>query len=199
MNHFRWFLLLFATVWAVGQTSQLSKLPNGPEALVRSLYQQVVARHPTGLPRGADRKVFAPYLSMALLHRIDLADDCARDWVRQDQERMLGKDQVPEKAPFGWAESGLFSGAYERTEPLTFQIERTESEEDGSIRVYVSLSGGAPNEKSWIWEVAARVARENGGYAIDDVIYLKDEERNTEDRLSEVLANGCDGTHWVGQ
>ena len=33
---------------------------------------------------------------------------------------------------------------------------------------------------------------------IDDVIFLKDKDIDTESRLSEILAKGCDGPHWVG-
>jgi hypothetical protein len=195
MNHLRCFLL-FATVWAVGQTAQLSRLPNDPEALVRSLYQQVVARHPTGLPRGADMKILSPYLSQQLLHRMDLADDCARDWVRQDQERMLSKDQVPEKTPFGWAESGLFSGASERTEPDVFLIERTEAEKDGSIRVYVKFTLSSPPSETW--EVATVLVRENGHSVVDDVIYMTANSDPADVWLSKILSDGCDGPRWVG-
>ena len=111
-------LVLLFSVCALGQTLQQGRpdgLPKQPAALVRSLYREVVARHPTGLPRGADMNVFAPYLSKRLLHRIALANACARDWTRQDQKRMSMGDQIPEKAPFGWAESGIFSGAAIRT------------------------------------------------------------------------------------
>jgi hypothetical protein len=200
MNLLRYIVLLqFATILAIGQAVRQGNppsLPSEPEALVRSLYQQVVARHPTGLPRGADMKVFAPYLSKSLLHRIGLADACARDWVRQDQERMLTNNQVPEKAPFGWAESGLFSGADERTGPNAFVIEKTESKKDGSIQVYVRLMLSSPPPE--IWEVAAVLVEENEHPVIDDVIYLKGGESDTEYRLSEVLVKGCNGPRWVG-
>jgi len=72
---------------------------------------------------------------------------------------MSMKNQVPEKVPFGWAESGIFSGADERTEPDTFVIERTESEKDGSIRVYVRLALSSPPTEVW------KVAIVLGGWA----------------------------------
>ena len=109
---------------------------------------------------------------------------------------MLMKNQAPEKAPFGWAESGLFSGADERTEPNAFAIERTESEKDGSFRVYVRLTLSSPPPE--IWEVAAVLVRENGHLALADVIYLKDHWMKSDLRLSEVLATGCNGPHWLG-
>ena len=50
MNCLRCILLLqFATILALGQSARDSKptsLPNQPEALVRSLYTEVIARHP---------------------------------------------------------------------------------------------------------------------------------------------------------
>src|ERR1700722_8027774 len=185
---------LFA-VCAFGQTAQLSRpynLPRQPNALVQSLYRQVVARHPSGIPRGADMNVFAPYLGKSLLHRIDLARECARDWARQDQKRMLMNGQVPEKAPFGWAESGLFSGADERTEPDGFKIERTESEKEGSIHVYVRLTLNSPPRESW--EVAAVLVKENRHLVLDDVIYLQDKSNAHNESLSKLLSDGCDGS-----
>jgi hypothetical protein len=105
-------------------------------------------------------------------------------------------NQVPEKAPFGWAESGLFSGADERTAPDAFIIERTESETDGSIRVYVRLRLNSPPPE--FWEVAAVLVREDGHLVVDDAIYPKENREGSDWRLSEILAKGCDGPHWVG-
>src|SRR5208337_3604046 len=106
MNLLRLLLLLqLSTPLALGQVAGNSKpasLPNQPEALVRSLYTDVVARHPLGISIGADNmKVFAPYLSKALLHRIDLAMACDDDWDRQNTD--------PSAKPPG-LESGLFTG-----------------------------------------------------------------------------------------
>jgi hypothetical protein len=185
-------LLQLGVVCAQGQAAQHTRLPKQPDALVQSLYSQVVARHPSGIPYGADKRIFSPYLSESLLHKIDLATACSRDWVRQNQGRIL-------KGPFGWAESGLFSGANERTDPLAFQIERTELEKDGSYLVYVRLSGGAPPDKPWTWEVAVKVVKKNEHPVVDDVIYLKDKDQDVEYRLSESLGYGCGGPRWVGR
>ena len=189
-------LLLLLTPLALGQAAHQTDPvdpASGPEALVRSLFTQVVVRHPTGIPYGADMKVFTPYLSKTLLHRIDLAIACGKDWYRQHPGPTL-------KPPFAWLESGLFSGQDERTEPNAFVTEKTEPEKDGSfrVRVYVKLNGGTPPEKPWVWQVAAVVVRENGHFVIDDVIYLKDKYNPVDSRLSEVLSGGCDGPRWVG-
>lgn len=173
-------------------------LPNQPEALVRSLYRQVVSRRPVGIPWGADWKAFAPYFSKTLLHRIDLAVACGDDWDRQDQKRMLIKGEVIEKPPLAWLELGIFSGGDDEEELRAFQIERTESEKGGSLRVYVRLTWGWPPEKPWISHVAVVLLRDGGRLAVEDVIYLKDNDIDAEYRLSTALSDGCDGPHWVG-
>jgi hypothetical protein len=89
---------------------------------------------------------------------------------------------------------GLFSGDEELSEPSSFRIERTESNRDGSFRVYVQLTESAPNEKPWSWNVAIQVAVEEKGPVIDDVVYLRGAEVRTEYRLSELLTEGCDGS-----
>src|SRR5271157_5117088 len=124
-------LLEFAATLAFGQVADQSKSrsdPMQPEALVRSLYTEVVARHPHDIPNGVEMKVFAPYLSKALIHRIDLAKACSNDWDRQNPEPEL-KSKIA-------SSYGLFSGEAGRAEPRAFQIKRTESEKDGSIPVY---------------------------------------------------------------
>jgi hypothetical protein len=186
--------LIFATALVLGQLGDQSKpsaLPNEPKTLVKSLYTQVVARHPVGLPKGADMEFFAPYLSNTLLHRIDLVDACGADWYRQNPDPSLKPD-------IGWLELGLFSGGEEETTPSTFIIERAQSEKDGSIRVYVKLTYEEPHAKPFIWHVAAIVLRQNDHYVVDDVIYLKEPWENAGGRLSARLSANCDGPHWVG-
>lgn len=188
------FVLWLATLSAPAHTarqSEVAGVQSEPEAFVRTLYTQVVARHPLGIPEGADMKVFAPYLSKALRHRVDLARACLDDFVRQHPDPNL-------KPPFGWIESGLFSGDDEQASPRDFVLERTQPERDGSLRVYVKLTWEVPHAPIWIWRVAVVLVRENGRLAVDDVIYLKDEHRLKETRLSRYLSTGCDGSHWVG-
>ena len=194
MNLLRFICFLqFATTLALGQPTQESGLPSlrsQPEALVRSLYTEVVARHPIGIPQEADMKIFTPYLSKVLLHRIDLFQACYADWLRQNPDPNT-------KHPFGVFESGLFSGADARSEVQAFQIERTQSKEDGSFRVIVSLTYDDPPGHPETWRVATVVVRESGHFVIDDVIYLKDENIHVESRLSAGLSNQCNGPHWV--
>jgi hypothetical protein len=147
-------------------------------------------------------RILAPFLSKTLLHRIDLARACEHDYFRQNRGRYA-------KAPIAWLEAGLFSGSDERTDPTAFAIERTESEKDGPVHVYVRLKWWQTSDNSadiyyatpnrpYIWQVAAIVVRENGHFVVDDVIYLKDKDYDTESRLSELLSKGCEGPRWVG-
>jgi len=135
--------------------------------------------------------IFAPYLSKALLHRIDQTAACEADWFRQHPE-------TEEKPDFGWLELGMFSGDEEMAEPSAFQIERTQAEKDGSFHVYVKLTHEESRKRPWTWRVAAIVRREDGGYIVDDLIYLKDKNEPSDVWLSKILADGCDGSRWVG-
>jgi hypothetical protein len=193
MNLLQFLLLLqIATPLALGQAAHWTE-PAGPadqpEALVRSVYNEVVALHPLGVPGGAAFEVFKPNLSKMLLHRIDINIACQNDWDRQNP----GPNSKP---PF--LEFGLFSGDAERAEPRTFQIERVKAEKDGSIRVYVRLTHEEPGASPWTWQVSTVLVRENGHFVVDDVIYLKDKPRDVDVRLSEYLSQGCEGPHWVG-
>jgi hypothetical protein len=193
----RWmsFLLLqlsvISTFVQADEKAQSVRITSHPAALVQSLYHQVIARHPLGLPSGKNREVFTPFLSRGLLRKITMAHSCQNDWVHQNQGKMV-------KEPFAWGETGLFSGDEELSEPSSFRIERTESNRDGSFRVYVQLTESVSNEKPWSWNVAVQVKMEENRPVIDDVVYLKGAEVDTEHRLSELLTEGCDGAHWVG-
>ena len=192
-------LLLFATTTALGQLGHKSNPPSAPKepgAVVRSLYNEVVARHPVGIPKDADMKAFAPYLSKSLLHRIDLASTCEADYYRRHQNSNL-------KPNIEWLEFGLFSGGMENAGPHGFHVLETEPEKNGSFRVIVELFiifGMPANPDPSVWHVAAIVVREDGKFVVNDVIFLKDYSTlEPEFRLSEILASGCDGGRWVGR
>jgi hypothetical protein len=166
-------------------------LSNQAELSVRRLYQHLVSRPIGGIPTIERMKSLSPYLSDSLLNRITQARACGDDWFRLHPQNDI-------KAPLAWLEFGLFSGANDRSGPHTFQIGKAKSQEDSSIRVQVRLTEGIPPEKPWTWEVAAIVIREDGRFVINDVVFLKDKDVDTETRLSEILKRGCDGSHWVG-
>lgn len=166
-------------------------LSNQAELPVRSLYQELVSRPIGGIPTIERMKSLSPYLSDSLLNRIAQARACGDDWFRQHPRNDT-------KAPLAWLEFGLFSGADDRSGPHTFQIEESQSEKDSSIRVNVRLTEGVPPEKPWAWQVAAIVIHEHGRFVVNDVVFLKDTDVDTESRLSDILQRGCDGSHWVG-
>jgi hypothetical protein len=174
----------------IPQKHRGTELSSQVEIPIRRLYRQLVSRPIVGIPTTKRMKTISPYLSNSLDRKITRARACGEDWFRQHP-----KNDV--KAPLDWLESGLFSGANDRAGPFAFQIEKTESQDDGSFRVYMNLKGGTP-ENAWTWPVAVVVVRENGQFKVDDVIYLKDKDLDTESRLSELLARGCDGSRWVG-
>jgi hypothetical protein len=150
-----------------------------------------VSRPIGGLPTPKEIKPISPYLSSSLLHRIAQARACGHDYFRLHPEKKV-------KPPLAWGEFGLFSGADDRSGPDTFQIEKMESDNDGTFRAYVRLTEGIPPEKPWMWRVAAFVISENKHFVIDDVVFLRDKHIDHENRLSEILTSGCDGPRWVG-
>jgi hypothetical protein len=184
------FLLLLLTVSACDQTVPQGKpsvQTTQTEAMVTSFYKDVVARQP--IAEMGDPKVFGPYFSKGLLHRFDDNTACFADWYRKNPG-------TTDKPPFGHLEMGIYSGPYEESHPQTFLIEKTESREDGSSRVYLKLTHAEPTFKPW--HVAVVVVRENGRPVVDDVIYLRDNDHPDEERLSLVLLADCKGPRWDG-
>lgn len=178
-------LLPLLTVPAWGQALQQGKPsapPDRPDAMVDSLYKEVVARHPLGVP---DLNVFGPYLSKKMLHRFDLARACFDGWRRENPDPNL-------KPPSLFIEYGFFSGDSEESEPQTFRIEDTESRKDGSYRVRVKLTWADASNKL-AWHVVAVVVQENGRPVVGDMLYLKDNDRDVGWRLSKLLTQGCKG------
>ena len=187
----RWYVPVFllATSLGYGQGPQRHgqvELPIQAEIPVRGLYRQLVSHPIVGIPTPKRMKVLSPYLSSSLIHGINQARACRDDWFRLHPKN-------DEKAPSTWFEFGLFSGYDDRGDPRTFRIDKTESEEDGSFRVYVRLTEG-PQEKPWNWQVAVVVMSEDGKFVINDVIFSRDKDVETESRLSELLTRGCDGS-----
>jgi hypothetical protein len=163
-----------------------------PEPMVNSLYQQVLVHRPVGIPWGLNEKIFAPYLSNALLRKMKVAVACGEDWTRQNPPPPILK------APMGWLELGTFSGGDDEGELHGFEIERTQANPDGSFRVYLKLTWGVPPENPWVSHVSPVVVWEDGAFVVDDVIYLKDEGQTEDRSLSQALSGGCEGRRWVG-
>jgi hypothetical protein len=185
--------MLFAATLALGQfvpTTQSPSPLDAPRTMVGALYHEVVIHHPYSLLDGANMKIFSPYLSKSLLQKIQSARACSRDWFRQNQGKAV-------RAPFAWSAFGIFSGRNERDSPGAFQIEQAQAEKGGYVRVDVSLtymSADGPGS----WRVAVIVVREDTRLVVEDVVYLKDEPGDVEEKLSNILSQGCDGARWVG-
>jgi hypothetical protein len=191
-NHF--IFLPFLAVLAIGQPGCLSKSANTsdePESVVRGLYKEVVNRHPIGIPEGEDMKTLLPYLSKGLLHKMDEAQGCFDDFSRREH-------QDPTMKPsFNWLEAGLFSGFNERISPRIFQIEKIEKK-NGSFHIYVKLSWKEPDAPEESWRVVAIVVQEKDRYVVDDVLFPKEKESQSDYALSLYLSAGCKGPRWVG-
>jgi len=184
-------LFQFGAVCALAQVTPEGITPKAsePEAVVRSLYREIVARHPVGVPHGEDREQIYPYLSKNLIRRFDVNQACVRDYLRQNYE-------PHSKPPFDWIDLGLFSGMNEEALPVSFHLDRTQPLKDGAFRVYLRLNYGQPS--SLIWHVVAVVVPENGRFVVDDVILQKDATGDGVLSVSQILTHGCDGSRWVG-
>ncbi|MBB5061477.1 hypothetical protein HDF16_006213 [Granulicella aggregans] len=185
-------LLLLAIVSTSGSkahTSKPSASVDGPERTVKGLYGKVLVRAPSGLLDGANRRIFAPYLSRSLLLKMGTARICAQDWFRQNRGQMI-------KAPFAWSEAGMFTGGNERTYPGTFRIESTQAEKDGSFHVTVSFTYRA-SDGPGSWRVVDTVVREDGRFVVDEVAFPSERSEGAY-TLSQTLSEGCKGPRWVG-
>jgi len=117
-----------------------------------------------------------------LLHSFDVEDACLDRWRRANPDPNLKPD-------VGLLEFGVFSGGVDDTEPQAFQIEKVEPGNDGSFRVHVKLTHSEDLYKQ-TWNVVAVVIIENGRPVVDDVLYLKQNDRD-EARLSAILTQDC--------
>lgn len=172
---------------------------SSPDSVVRELYKEVVVRKPLGIPKGADRAALSAFLSKGFLRRLDEAQACEDDYLRQN-----GSEGG--KPAFGWLETGIFSGSNERGLPAAAVVERTQRQKDGSSYVYVRLTykesfethGKPPNPaNTFHWDVAAVVISESGKFFVNDVLFFKDDSNTIESRVSDSFL-GCDGSRWVG-
>ena len=96
----------------------------------------------------------------------------------------------------------LFTGI--GNSPISFQVEKTVPQKDGSLRVFVKLTFKLPKYPPWSQRVAAVMTQESGQFLVDDVIYINDsvwddpKDEPADRRLSGYLSAGCDGASWSG-
>jgi hypothetical protein len=91
----------------------------------------------------------------------------------------------------------MFTGANERTSPGTFRVENTTAERDGSFQILVSFTY-LPQDGSGAWLVVDTLVREDGRFVVNEVTFPKEGTEKTDWTLSQMLSEGCAGTHWVG-
>jgi len=170
------------------------------QSVVMNLYKQIVLRKPLGIGSKADRQAISPFLSRGLIARFNAAEACEKDYFRQYPDPNL-------KPQFAWLEMGLFSGGNEKAIPSHAVVQRTKIQPDGSYRLHVQLTykesfetyGRTPDPaNTFKWTVIARVIRDGSRFAVDDILYLNEDTKRVESRLSEFLSLGCENGKWVG-
>ena len=170
------------------------------QIVVMNLYKQIVLRKPLGIGSEADRRTVTPFLSPGLIARFNDAEACEKDYFRQYPDPNL-------KPKFAWLEMGLFSGGNEEAIPSDAIVQHTKIQQDGSYRVRVQLTYRESFEtydrtpdpaNTFKWTVVASVIRDEGRFAVDDILYLNEDTKRIESRLSQVLSFGCEDGKWVG-
>ena len=197
----------------IGGAERLSGLPNLLDqplvsTPVTDLYEQVVARHPIGIPTGADKTALWPFLSRRLTRQLESAQACQGDYFRQHPNPGMG----PKPA---WLNSGIFTGDGKRAAPFFINTGGKEAQKDGSYRVSMEaversnsgtndyiIAGGIRAyrvEPNGEWLIEATVVPEKGRFVVDDLrIFDGDSPYGPSRLLSESFA-GCDGDHWTGE
>jgi hypothetical protein len=192
---------------STGRSERLSDLPAlldqpAVTGAVEKLYEEIVAHHPIGIPTSAQIAVIRPFLSNRLAERLQTAQACQDDYIRQ-HPTPSGNSKP------GWLKSGLFSGEGSHASPIYAGVTRKEKQNDGSFRVYVDLKPGEGRidlghgrrafHGGYSWgQVEARVISENGQFVVDDVRIF---ERFPAEGPSHLLSDsfiGCNGSHWTG-
>jgi hypothetical protein len=173
---------------------------NQPAELAQKLYADVIAHPTSDIPSGDDWNIFAPFLSKSLLRDIDIYKACIAD-----EERHYAALNGPPVKLASLAESGIFSGSDEAGAPGTAQVESSQAQKDGTVRVTVKL--GLPQDHTE-WRVIDLFVNEDGRFVLEDVVFpgefytkgIKDDRPLGPDRyLSQELTGFCKGgTHWVG-
>ncbi len=168
---------------------------------VEKLYEEIVARHPIGIPTRAEMAVIQPFLSHRLADQLRTAQACYDDYRRQHlTSRGISRP--------GWLKSGLFSGEGSHASPVYALVHRKEKQDDGSFLVYADLEpaeaiidrrhGPRAFHGGYTWEVKVHVISENGQFVVDDVRFFSQFPAEGPSRLLSESFSGCDGPRWIG-
>jgi hypothetical protein len=189
-----------------GSSERLSDLPtllDQPVVTggVQKLYSEIVARHPIGIPAGAEMSAIRPYLSKRLADQLQTAQACQDDYSRQ-------RPTASGTSKPGWFRSGLFSGEGSHASPIDAIVDRKEKQNDGSFAVYVDLEpvdalidlghGRRAFHGGYTWRVEARVISEKAQFVVDDVRIFDHFPAEGPFHLLSDSFTGCDGSHWTG-
>jgi hypothetical protein len=169
---------------------------------VGQLYDQIVARHPIGIPVGAGTAAIRPFLSKRLVEQLQTAKACEDDYLRQHHQTTNG---TPKPA---WLKSGLFSGDGSRALPASAWPVREGLQKDGSFLVSVNLFAqaidlgnglrGGAYSSAGTWRVSVRVVSEDGKFVVDDVRLFDGPTTDGPSRLLSDSFAGCNGSRWTG-
>jgi hypothetical protein len=138
-----------------------------------------------------------PYLSSRLLRVLDEASACQSDWQRQQPKDSTSKPPFVDCCIFASSPEGV---------PTAFELGSVEVLEPGQYKVFIDFTyteGPATYAdrtiplESWQWRDALIVIDEDGRYAIDDFLFLRDVPRSPPLLLSKSFS-GCRGSRWIG-
>jgi len=170
-----------------------------PSAVVRSLYREVVVRHPLGVPSGEDAAALEPFLSEDLRRLFGEALRCEGDYYGSH----AGSDEKP---PFPWLEDGLFSGPNEMALPAEFEIEGTKSSANDQFEVVIRFTyketfetyGRPPDPRNnFDWRGVVSVRCEEGECRVDD-FRVRSAGADEGPSLRELFRNCVEG-RWTGE
>ena len=166
------FLALVLTACAGSTASHASDpcVGNEPARVVCGFYRAYLEVQPIGLPNHEQEKALAPYLSPALVARMDGA--------RRYQEA-FETEHPNEKPPF--VDGSLFTSMYEGFD--RFEIVQVEEMHEDGARVTVRFG----YEDAPPWEDIVILTR-GERYAIDDIVFLGAGQFNPAHRLTEALS-----------
>ncbi len=175
----RWLLLWMALAQASGST---------PEAFVTRFYAVYIKEHSSGLfLEGNAQRVLRPLLSKRLRRQLDDAVACQADWVRQQPKG------TTDKPPF--VDCCLFASDLDGM-PTSFKLGPTKVLRDGGYQITVDF---VRKERADLIKGrnAVVVIKEDGRFAVDDLVYEPDTASTDTGRLSNSFQE-CRGRRWIG-
>jgi hypothetical protein len=182
------FILTAATTIALCLLLSAQTPASTPQALVTRFYTFCVKHHVAGLPLdGGEKEALGPLLSQDLRRRIDDAEACQADSMRQHPELPLGKPPFVDCCIFTSTPDGP---------PTSFTLGPTSELRDGRYEVLVSLFLN-DNMGGIRWRDAAIVKREGDRFVIDNVVFDSD-EKPVGYLPAPMSFWGCQGPQWVG-